>query len=195
MKKINKTTVSLAPPCSAQQVYLLGAYNPDGTLLLQSQAFVCYIPGPPEGRIVSISASEKMKENILRDQVFSLNFCNIEMLPIVEVAWEGYAPESNGEVKVEYSKGIKLNVPILDASPYVEECKIIKTIQIGETLVVIAETICIQADNNLILPYSDSDDLYEWYVKQDAQKYNPLMYSVKYYTLSNYINVLSKDNW
>ena len=195
MKKIKKTAVSIAPPCTAQQVYLLGTYNPDGTLLLQSQAFVCYIPGPPEGRIIAIATSDQMKENILRDQVFSLNLCNVDMLPIVEIAWEGHVPNIDNEKMVEFTNGIKLNVPILDASPYVEECKIIKTLQIGDTLVVIAETMCVQADNNLILPYSDSDDLYEWYIKQDAQKYNPLMYSVKYYTLSNFIDVLNKNNW
>ena len=195
MNKIEKTMVSLAPPCSAQQVYLLGTYNVDGTLFLQSQAFVCYIPGPPEGKVIGLAASDQMKENILREQAFSLNLCNIAMLPIVESAWQGYAPETNGEDAVGYSRGVKLNIPVLDASPCVEECKVMQTVQVGDTLIVIVETVCTLVDNELIRPYSESDDLYDWYMSQNAQKFNPLLYSVKYYTLSECVAKLNKNNW
>ena len=191
MKKIEKQIVEPSPPCTAQQIYLLGTYNPDGTLYLQTQAFVCYIPGPPEGKIIGVVHSEHMKENIKRENVFSLNLCNIDMLPIIESAWRGYT----GENSVGYSNGDKLKVPVLESSPYVEELKVIKHIPIGDTLIVIAETICIHADKNLVHPYLETDDLYEWYLKQNAKDYNPLLYCVKYYTLGDSPADLDKANW
>ena len=195
MKKIDKQIVEIAPPCSAQQVYLLGTFNHDGTLLLQTQAFVSYIPGPPEGKIVNVVYSEQMKENILRENVVSLNLCNIDMLPLVELAWRGYIPEINAENTVGYINGNKLNVPIIDSSPFVEELKVIQTVPIGDTLIVISETVCVHADKTLVHPYSDSDDLYEWYLKHNASDFNSLMYSVKYYTLRESVANLEKDNW
>ena len=195
MKKIEKQIVEIAPPCTAQQVYLLGSYNPDETILLQTQAFVCYIPGPPEGKVIGVVYSDEMKENIKCENVLSLNLCNVEMLPLVEAAWRGFKPETTGENAVGYSNGEKLKVPVLESSPYVEELKVIEHITIGDTLVVIAETICVHADKTLVHPYSDTDDLYEWYLKQNAQDYNPLMYCVKYYSLGESPAVLNEANW
>ena len=195
MKKIEKSIVSISPTYSAQQVYLLGTFNPDGTLFLQSQAFVCYIPGPPEGNILGIVASEQMKSNILREQTFSLNLCNVDMLSVVDSAWQGYMPEVSGEKNIGYKNGVKLNVPILDASPCVEECKVVQSFHVGDTFVVISETICTHAEHKNILPYDGSEDLYNWYTRQDAQQFNPLMYSVKYYTLGKSVGQLGKNNW
>ena len=191
MNKIEKKVVELAPPCTAQQLYLLGTYNPDGTILLQTQAFVSYVPGPPEGKLISVVYSEEMKENIKRENVFSLNLCNVDMLPLVETAWRGYIPETT----LSYLDGKKLKVPVLESSPYVEELKVKELVPIGDTLIVIAETICVHADKTLVHPYSDTDDLYEWYLKQNAQDYNPLMYCVKYYSLGESLAVLDETNW
>jgi flavin reductase (DIM6/NTAB) family NADH-FMN oxidoreductase RutF len=196
MKKIERRIIPVSAACTAQQLYILGTYNTDGTLHVQTQAFVCYIPGPPEGMIVGVVASDKIKENIFREQAFSLNQCNIEMRFIVESAWRGYAPNTSGDEAVSCSNGVKLNVPLLDASPYVLECKVIQSLNVGDTMVFITETVCNHVDSQYVLPYPKSDDeIYDWYTNQNAKDFNPLLYAVKYYTLNEHIGQLDKKDF
>ena len=196
MKKIDRRMIPVSAACTAQQLYILGTYNSDGTLFLQTQGFVCYIPGPPEGMIVGVVESDKMKENVIREQAFSLNQCNIDMRFIVESAWRGYAPEISGDKTIGYSNGIKLNVPLLDASPYIIECKVSQSFNVGNTKVFITESACNHADIKHVLPYPESDDdLYDWYAKQNAKEFDPLLYSIKYYTLNEHIGQLDKKDF
>ena len=191
MNKIEKITVSVPPISGAQQLYLVGTYNLDGTPLLQTQAFVCYIPGPPEGNIIAVVASNQMKDNIVREQAFSLNLCNVEMRALAESAFGGYFPEKNEEKELGYLNGTMLNVPILGISPRIDECKVTQSLQVGDTAIFISETICSHADSRFVQAYPESDDdVYDWYASQDAKKFDPLLYAFKYYTLSENIGQL-----
>ena len=196
MKKIERRIVPVSAACSAQQLYMLGTYSPDGIPFLLTQAFVCYIPGPPEGMIVGVAESDKIKENIIREQAFSLNLCNIVMRSIVESAWCGYAPETCGDNAVGYSKGVRLNVPLLDASPYVIECKVVQSLNVGNTMILITEAACNHADSRYVSPYPKSDDaVYDWYTSQNVKNFNPLLYSIKYFTLNENIGQLDKKDF
>ena len=196
MQKIEKRVIPVSAACTAQQLYILGTYNSDGTLFLQTQAFVCYIPGPPEGMIVGVVESDKIKENIIREKSFSLNQCNVDMRPIIESAWRGYAPDTIGNDVIYYSNGVKLNVPLLDASPYVIECQVSQSFNIGSTMVFVTEAVCNHADSRYVLPYPEHDDgVYDWYTKQNAKEFNPLLYAVKYYTLNENIGQLNKKDF
>ena len=44
MEKIKRRIIPVSAACTAQQLYILGTYNPDGTLLLQTQWFA--LPKP-----------------------------------------------------------------------------------------------------------------------------------------------------
>ena len=187
MKKNKKIITPISASDAAQQVYLLGTYNLDKTPFLLSVAFVCYIPGPPEGVIVGVVGSEHTKMNIIREQVFSLNLCTVEMMDLADAAWLGYASDKNEERVVEYCNGSKLDVPILNASPSNLECKVSQSIQVGDTAIFICETHCIQVDSQIVRPYPGPGDSYSWYESIDAKKFNPLLYAFKYYTLSDSI--------
>jgi len=196
MENIEKRIIPVSAACTAQQLYLLGTYNTNGTIFLQTQAFVCYIPGPPEGMIVGVVESDRMKENIIREQSFSLNQCNVDMRPIVESAWRGYAPNMSDNEAISFSKGGKLNVPLLDASPYVIECKVTQSVNVGNTIVFITESVCNHVDSRYVPPYPVSDDdIYDWYTQQDANNFNPLLYSLKYYSLNKHVGQLDKKDF
>ena len=195
MDKIEKIIFPATVACTAQQLYLLGTFNPDGALFLQTQAFVCYIPGPPEGMVLGVVASEQTKENITRERMFSLNQCSVDMRSAADLAWQGYTPGNSGEGMFSYSNGSKLHVPVLDVSPHVLECKVTQTLSIGDTLLVVSETLCIHADHRYVPPIPESGDLFDWYTDQDAKLFNPLLYSVKYYSLSDSIGQLDIKNW
>ena len=184
MKKII-TPVSAAD--AAQQVYLLGTYNPDRTLFLLSIASVCYIPGPPESMVVGVVGSTQTKENIAREQAFSLNLCTVDMKDLADGAWLGYGLDGSRDNEIEYCNGSKLGVPILSAAPSNLECKVSQSILVGDTTIFICETRCIHVDSQIVSPYPGPDDSYRWYESIDAKKFTPLLYAFKYYTLSESI--------
>ena len=115
---------------------------------------------------------------------------------MVEFTWRGYAPDISGDKAIGHTNGSKLNVPLLDASPYVIECKVMQSFNSGNTTIFITETVCNHADSRYVLPYPEScNDVYDWYASQDAKDFNPLLYSFKYYALSEHIGELDKKDW
>jgi flavin reductase (DIM6/NTAB) family NADH-FMN oxidoreductase RutF len=186
MQKINKSVVSRMPACTPYQVYLLGTFNPDGTPLWLAHASACYIPGPPEGMVAGVMASEQPKtlENILREQAFSLNHCNVAMRSLADSAW--YERTANGESTAFYT-GSALHVPILDVSPLALECKVLHSSTVGDTVVFVSTIACIHADDRFLTPCPASGDSYGWYESQDVKHLDPLLYAFKYYTVSESI--------
>ena len=184
MRKNEKITTPVSVSAAASPVYLLGTYNQDKTPFFATVTFVCYIPGSPECQIVGIASSEQTKENINREQVFSLNLCTVDMKDLADDAWLGYAPDKSEKHIVDYCNGNKLDVPILNASPNNIECKVTQSLQIGHAAVFVSEVLCQQADSRLVPPYPGADGSYKWYESIDAKKFNPLLYGFNYYTLS-----------
>jgi|GEM_PF-4225850 len=97
--------------------------------------------------------------------------------------------------RLDITEELKLNVPILDASPHVLECKVTKSFEVGNTIIFISETACIHADSRYVHPCPESDNLYTWYESQDAKNLNPLLYAFKYYTLGESIGQLNIKDW
>jgi len=188
MQKIGKSIVSRNPVCTPYQVYLLGTCNPDGTPLLLTHASACFIPGPPEGMVVGVMASEQPKtaENILREQAFSLNHCNVAMRGLADSAWYERTPGADEESTAS-CPGSELNVPILEVSPHALECKVLQSSKAGDTIIFVSAIAQIHTDDRFIRPYPESGDYYGWYEAQDVKNLDPLLYAFKYYTVSESI--------
>ena len=188
MKKITKNRISQSAACTAQQIYLLWTFNPDGTPLLLTQASVCFIQGPPEGMVVGVMSSEQPKtaENITRNQAFSLNLCNVAMRSLADAAWYEQTPAKNDE-GTAFCPGSVLSVPVRDASPYVLECSVIQSSTVGNTVIFVSTIASIHADDRFIHPYPEPGDYYSWYESHDAKNLDPLLYAFKYYTVSDSI--------
>jgi flavin reductase (DIM6/NTAB) family NADH-FMN oxidoreductase RutF len=187
MQKITKSIVPRNPACTPYQVYLLGTRNPDGTPLFLTHASACFIPGPPEGMVVGVMASEQPRtaENILREQAFSLNHCNVAMRGLADSAWYERAPGANEEGMAFYRGAC--DTPILDASPHALECQVLQSTRAGETVIFVTAIAHVHADDRWISPYPASGDSYGWYASQDVKKLDPLLYAFHYYTVSESI--------
>ena len=188
MQKINKSIISRNPVCTPYQVYLLGTFNPDGTPLLLTHASACFIQGPPDGMVVGVMVPEQPKtaENIIREQAFSLNHCNVAMRNLADSAWYERMPDANEE-STAFCRGSELNVPILDVSPHALECKVLQSFKVGDTIVFVSTIAHVHADDRFIHPYPASGDYYGWYESQDVKNLDPLLYAFKYYTVSESI--------
>ena len=188
MNKIDKHSVSKSGGFIPQAVWLIGTINEDGSQNFGTVTCVNYIPGPPEGLIVSLTA-KRTKENILRTSEFTANLCTAEMASMAD-----YAGAVSGTERVKDAMpfsgvpGVKVHVPVLDASPYVIECKMLQYVLMGDTHTFIAETLNQQIDIRCGQPKNDSYEAYiEWLNKNDIHDIDPLLYTWKYYKVGDII--------
>jgi flavin reductase (DIM6/NTAB) family NADH-FMN oxidoreductase RutF len=87
----------------------------------------------------------------------------------------GYSTDKCEVTNVCYSKGETLNVPVIDKSPWVYECELYKSIEIGEGAIYIGEI------KNILVDEKIPDTAYG---KIDMINIDPLIYSPGgYYSL------------
>lgn len=149
MNKIDKHSASRSGGFIPQAVWLIGTINEDGIRNFATATMVSYISGPPEGLIVSLRTGE-----------FTANFCTVEM----DYAGSVSGTEClKGTMPFNGEPGVKVHAPVLEASPYVIECKVLQHVLIGDTHTFIAETLNQQIDIRCGRPQNDSYETYiEW---------------------------------
>jgi len=193
MKKIEKHSVPQSGGLIPQTMWLIGTCNESGAPNLSTVTWVSFTPGPPECLIVSMQA-RRTKENILRTGEFTANLCTVEMVKLAD-----YVGMVSGRIRVknavpyEYGWGEKVFAPVLHASPYVNECKVLQTHRIGDTHTFISEIVNQQIDKNFGRPASDSmDDYVRWLDSINIYDADPLMYTWKYYRIGTKVGNLGE---
>jgi len=174
-------------------VWLIGTQNEDGSHNLSTITWVSYLAGPPECMIVSMQA-RKTKENILRTKEFTANLCNTGMARLADYVGMFSGKDTQKDaVPYDYSWGEKVQAPVLDASPCVIECTVVKTDVIGDTHVFIAQIVNQQIDAQFGRPDDDSGEAYiRWLNANDIHNVDPLLYTWKYYRIGEKIGNLGE---
>ena len=197
MKKIQKQSAPLTGlfhhvvwTITPRPVWIVGTCNADGTPNLSTITCVSNTPGPPENIIVSMAAKRTIA-NIKRTGEFSVNLCNVEMVPLVD-----YVGSVSGEdgakdaMPYDFSWGDKVRIPILDASYCVFECKLSHTHAIGNFHTFFGEVLNLQIDASLTPPTDSQEAIIDWFKSLDIHKMNPLVYHsvLKYFRVGEKIN-------
>ena len=183
MKKIPKQSQQLAGifhhlvwTITPRPVWIIGTCNEDGSPNLSTITCVSNTPGPPESIIVSMTARRTIA-NILRTGQFSVNLANVEMADLAN-----YVGSVSGEdctkdaMPYGFSWGEKVQVPVLDASHCVFECKLSHTHEVGDFHTFFGEVVNLQIDANLTPPTESREALIKWFNEIDIHKMNPLVY-------------------
>lgn len=194
MNKIEKRSISKAGCFMPQPVFIIGTYNEDGTPNLSTVTGVSYAYGPPECLIISLYCSRRTKENLLRCGAFTANLCTVEMARLADyVGTVSGLTQCKDALPYDCTPGEKIHAPVLDASPYVKECRVLQTHRIGETHIIIAEIVNLQVGVNLGHPENDSDEAYlHWLNSSNLQDANPLLYAWKYYKIGDTVGKLGE---
>ena len=193
MKKIDKQPVQRSGGFIPQPVWLIGTRNEDGTPNFSTITWVSYAFGPPESLIVSMLA-KRTKENILRTGEFTANLCSVEMAALADYtgAVSGLDGIKDG-VSFDFVWGENVQAPVLDASPYVIECKVLQTHLVGDTHTFIAEMVSQLVDTRFGQPDDDSPEAYfKWLNANDIHGIDPLLYTWKYYRVGEKIGQLGE---
>lgn len=137
MKKIDIQPQRVFCP---QPMYIVGTYNKDGQPNFSIVTRIGFAWNGCPHIMCSIDGTKKTKENIQRTGVFSANLVSTDMLWLAD--YFGSTHGSDGikdEMKFLFAKGSVLNVPVLDSSKWVFECKVDKTIELIDSHIFISK--------------------------------------------------------
>lgn len=162
---------------AVQPAFIIGTNNEDGTYNFAPITWVSATHEEGEGYllVISMAGTKATKQNVLRTGVFSANLVNREMLPLMDYFGTRSAKDGtkNG-MKYDVSRGIVLDIPVLDASPWVYECKVKKTVETGDSTTFFCDIENIQMDERI-----DCADTFD----VDLTKFDPIIYSGKYHSI------------
>ena len=174
MERINSAKVH---SLCVQPTFLIGTYNEDNTPNFCPITWVS-VTNNDSGYllVVSMNGSKRTKENIGRTDLFSANLVSTDMLDLLD--YFGSRSGKNGqknEVEYSYQDGCTLHAPTLDKSRWVYECRVVNTVQNGETTTYFGKMENVQ----IISELKDADGL--WGI--DLTILDPVIYSGMYHSV------------
>lgn len=160
-----------------QPSFIIGTNNEDGSY---NFAPITWVSATCEGGddyliVISMFGTKATKQNVVRTGLLSVNLVNREMLPIMDYFGSKHAKDGvKNDIKYGVSRGAVLDVPTLDESPWVYECEVAKSVEIGDSTTFFCHIRNVQMDER-ISPKNTFDI--------DLTELDPVIYSGKYHSL------------
>ena len=130
-----------------QPMYLIGAKDEDGTPNFCIITWISFSFDKTPHLMMTIGGSKRTKTNILREKAFSANLITEDNLWLAD-----YFGCTKGETSAkrdihwEWSRGKKLDVPVIDNCHWVYECQVDRVIELDGSHLFLAEIKNIQID-------------------------------------------------
>ena len=177
MNKIKRKSVEPVYSMAVQPAFINGTNNEDGSYNFAPITWVSVMHEEGDGYllVISMTGTKMTKKNVLRTGVFSANLVNRDMLPLMD--YFGTHKAVNGQknaMAYGVSRGEKLDIPVLDASPWVYECEVKQTVETGDSTTFFCRIRNIQMDARM-----NCKDTYD----VDLTQLDPVIYSGKYHSI------------
>ena len=133
-----------------QPMYVIGTANPDQTPNFSVVTWIGFNWNGSPHLTLCIGGSKRTKSNILRNGEFSANLVSRDFLKLAD-----YFGNSKGEegpknaLTYEYSIGKKIKAPVLEASRWIFECAVAKTINLDGSDIFLGKILNIKIAENL----------------------------------------------
>ena len=160
-----------------QPAFIIGTNNEDGTDNFAPITWVSVTHEAGDGYllVISMSGTKRTRQNVLRTGIFSANLVSTDMLPLMDYFGSRHAADGNKDgISYGVSRGEALDVPVLDASRWVYECQVERTLETGDSTTFFCRIRNIQMDERLVC--RDTFDV-------DLTVLDPVIYSGKYHSL------------
>jgi flavin reductase (DIM6/NTAB) family NADH-FMN oxidoreductase RutF len=171
-------------PCFfTQQLFLIGTYNEDGKENFAPISWVSYTWGQPSCLIISMNGEKQTKQNFERTKQLSATVVTPDLMRFMETCGSKLHKKLfYDNEKVPFTKGCKLDVPLVANSKWSFECELYHTVQVGDTTTYFAEIKNINVDNEILkLDYID------------LRKINPVVYSPSnYFTIGEHLGKIGE---
>ncbi|MCR4960449.1 MAG: flavin reductase family protein [Lachnospiraceae bacterium] len=160
-----------------QPSFIIGTNNEDGSANFAPITWVSATDGGEDGYLLVISmfGTKRTKMNVIRTGIFSANLVSKDMLPLMDYFGSKHAKDGKkNDIVYDVVRGEVLDVPVLDASRWVYECEVIKSVETGESTTFFCRVRNIQMDERL-----NCKDIFD----VDLTVLDPVIYSGKYHSL------------
>ncbi len=160
-----------------QPAFIIGTNNEDGSCNFAPITWISVTHEEGDGYLLVISmfGTKKTKQNVIRTGLFSANLVSTSMLPLMDYfgSRSGRDGEKN-DIPCGVSGGAVLDVPVLDVSPWVYECEVVKSVETGDSTTFFCRIRNIQIDERL-----SCEDIFD----VDLTVLDPVIYSGRYHSL------------
>ena len=179
MEKSKRKSVDPIYSMCVQPSFIIGTNNEDGSYNFAPITWVSATQGEDEGYflVVSMFGTKSTKLNVIRTGVFSANLVSKDMLPLMDYFGSKHAKDGKkNDISYGVSRGEVLDVPTLDASRWVYECEVVKSVETGDSTTFFCRIRNIQIDERL-----SPKDIFDI----DLTVLDPVIYSGRYHSLGN----------
>ena len=160
-----------------QPSFIIGTNNEDGSYNFAPITWVSVTHEEGDGYllVVSMFGTKRTKQNVIRTGLFSANLVSTDLLPLMDYFGSKHAKDGRkDEIAYDVSRGTVLDVPTLDASPWVYECEVSESVETGDSTTFFCHIRNIQVDERL-----SPEDIFDI----DLTLLDPVIYSGRYYSL------------
>ncbi|MDI6893654.1 MAG: flavin reductase family protein [Bacillota bacterium] len=160
-----------------QPAYLIGAFREDGEPNFTLVTWITFCCVNPPTLMFSSRGKRMTSACVLRTELFSANLVTTGMLPVADYCGNtsGFNTNKCLDTGASWSRGVVLDVPVLEDSPWIFECALVRTVEHGDSVVFFGEVKNILVDERIPDPA---------YGKVDMAGLDPVIYApVHYYNV------------
>ncbi len=177
MKSVKRKSAGTHFSMCVQPAFIIGTNNEDGTYNFAPITWVSITNEKDDDYLLVISmfGTKKTKQNVLRTGILSVNLVSTDMLELMDYFGTHHAKDGKKDaVPYNVSRGEAVDVPILDASRWVYECEVVRSVETGESTTFFCRVLNVQIDERI--ECNDTFDI-------DLTKLDPVIYSGMYHSI------------
>lgn len=142
MKSVKRKSIGTHFSMCVQPAFIIGTNNEDGTYNFAPITWVSVTNEKKGDYLLTVSmfGTKRTKQNIIRTGILSVNLVSIDMLELMDYFGTHHAKDGKKDgISYDVCRGDVVDVPILDASRWVYECEVVRSVETGESTTFFAE--------------------------------------------------------
>ena len=177
MEAVKRRSAGTEFSMCVQPAFIIGTNNEDGTHNFAPITWVSVTNEKDSDYllVVSMFGTKQTKLNVVRTGVLSVNLVSTDMLELMDYFGTHRARDGKKDgIAYGVSRGETVDVPVLDASRWVYECEVVRSVETGESTTFFCRIKNVQIDRRLVC--EDTFDI-------DLTKLDPVIYSGMYHSI------------
>ena len=142
MKSVKRKSIGTHFSMCVQPAFIIGTNNEDGTYNFAPITWVSVTNEKKDDYLLTVSmfGTKRTKQNIIRTGILSVNLVSTDMLELMDYFGTHHAKDGKKDgISYDVCRGDVVDVPILDASRWVYECEVVRSVETGESTNFFAE--------------------------------------------------------
>ena len=179
MKAVNRKSIGTRFSLCVQPAFIIGTNNEDGTHNFAPITWVSVTNEKDDDYLLVISmfGTKRTKQNVVRTGMLSANLVSTDMLELMDYFGTHHAKDGKKDgIPYAVSRGAVADVPVLDASRWIYECEVVRSVETGESTTFFCKIRNIQIDEQL--ECADTFDV-------NLTQLEPVIYSGMYHSIGS----------